>query len=243
MTCTAGTGTGRRPISCTPLGTGAATRAHGPGPPASKAGKAEDNPPSWSGGPHARLRHLAGLVVVGRRKDGKLLPRCRVGRDVRLAAAPPVIELPGHTGAGAARRAVHLNIPSYWTSDDPADRQMAVRYCKVCSVRLICLDWSLFLPAEYQRRATHGEDRVASGQVAIAALPASDGLVVNWRHAGVSGSAVAGLVRCGAVVWPPRPTRLQIWGASDVDPGRGRSWRSEPFSFPWICAYDRQHGH
>lgn len=30
-----------------------------------------------------------------------------------------------------------------WTSDKPADRELARRYCKACSVQVICLEWSV----------------------------------------------------------------------------------------------------
>ena len=33
-----------------------------------------------------------------------------------------------------------------WTSDEPEDREIARRYCRACSVRMICHGWSLSLP-------------------------------------------------------------------------------------------------
>ena len=33
-----------------------------------------------------------------------------------------------------------------WASDREEDRVIARRYCKVCSVQMVCRDWSMFLP-------------------------------------------------------------------------------------------------
>jgi Transcription factor WhiB len=36
--------------------------------------------------------------------------------------------------------------PSYWTSDEPADRETARRICRACPARIACVEWSLSLP-------------------------------------------------------------------------------------------------
>jgi transcription factor WhiB len=58
-----------------------------------------------------------------------------------LLALPP---LPWQVGLWGL--CVTGGYPSYWTGDDPADRETARRICRACPARIACAEWSLHLP-------------------------------------------------------------------------------------------------
>ena len=71
--------------------------------------------------------------------------RRRIGpREVPVAVPPPVWEMPALPEViWLGGLCVQPGAPLYWTSDDRQDREMARKTCRVCSVRVICRDWSL----------------------------------------------------------------------------------------------------
>jgi hypothetical protein len=59
--------------------------------------------------------------------------------------------------------------PDWWASDDPAQQREAVRLCKVCSVRPLCLDWAMHLPGYGGQVIYAGTNRYQRKKMRLAA--------------------------------------------------------------------------
>jgi len=77
-----------------------------------------------------------------RRRANRPPPEPKPPKITELPPMPPEIVLGGlcvQPGLKKEHRYV-------WASDRTEDREIARRYCKVCSVQMVCRDWSMFLP-------------------------------------------------------------------------------------------------
>jgi hypothetical protein len=67
---------------------------------------------------------------------------------VPLCPPPSILELPVIPAAiWAEGQCTRPDLPPHlrriWTSDDPAERELARKACRCCSVSMLCLDWAL----------------------------------------------------------------------------------------------------